>query len=92
MHCIIKSCYLMYWEKYKSHIKTTHKKHQLHHGMTNLNYLVDYVLYVTLKIVSSISTKTMKHETITDNRPIQTNINKIKNRITYKIKTYPLKF
>ena len=34
----------------------------------------------------------MKHETITDNRPIQTNINKIKNRITYKIKTYPLKF
>ena len=41
-------------------------------GMKNLSYLMDYIL---------------KHETVTDNHPIRIYINKIENRITFKIKT-----
>ena len=53
--------------------------------MMNLIYLMDLILFLIFKIILSISSK--KHETIADNPPIQIYVNKIKNRIVFKIKT-----
>ena len=53
--------------------------------MTNLNYLTDRILYQKFKILLSILKK--KHEERTDNPSITTYVNKIYNRITFKIKT-----
>ena len=47
--------------------------------MNNSNYLMDHILY-------QISKK-KKHEAVTDNLSIRIYINKIENRITFKIKT-----
>ena len=49
--------------------------------MTNFNYQMDHILYRIFKIILSIFKK--KH----DNPPIQIYINKIENRITFKLKT-----
>ena len=50
--------------------------------MKNLSYLMDHILYNN------------KHETVTDNSSVIVYINKIENRITFKIKTgyYPEPF
>ena len=50
--------------------------------MKNLSYLMDHILYNN------------KHETVTDNSSVIIYINKIENRITFKIKTgyYPEPF
>ena len=60
-------------EKYKkSHIRTINSKYQLQHGRTNLNYLMDHILYNGEKAV---------------NPSIRIYINKTENRIKFKIKT-----
>ena len=53
--------------------------------MKNLNYLTDQILNHTFNIIFEYIVK--KHETLTDNPPpIRIYINKIENRITFKIK------
>ena len=53
--------------------------------MKNLNYLTDQILNHTFNIIFEYIIK--KHETLTDNPPrIRIYINKIENRITFKIK------
>ena len=50
------SNHLLYMEKYKkSHIKIINLKCQLHHGMKNLNYLMDHILYQIFKIILKTS-------------------------------------
>ena len=53
--------------------------------MKSLNYLTDHILYQILKITLSTSLK--KHEIVTDNPSIRICVNKIENRITFKINT-----
>ena len=55
-------------------------KYQLHYGMMNLNHLMDQIF----SIILSIFPKTHKEEI--DNPSIKTYLNKIANRITFKIK------
>ena len=42
------------WKIYKRHIKTINLRFQLQHGMKNLNYLMDYILYQIFKIILNI--------------------------------------
>ena len=51
--------------------------------MKNLNDLTDYILYQIIKIIKVIK----NHEKVTDNPSIRIYVNKIKNRITFRIKT-----
>ena len=52
---------------------------------------MDHTLFHTFKIV--LSTLLRRHEAIADNPPVKIYINKIRNRITFKIKTgYKLEF
>ena len=60
-------------------------KHQLQHGMMNLNYLMDHILYQIFKIILCILKK-KRNENI-DKPSIRIYANKIENRITFKIKT-----
>ena len=53
--------------------------------MKSLNYLTDHILYQILKITLSTSLK--KHEIVTDNPSLRICVNKIENRITFKINT-----
>ena len=62
-------------------------KYQLPHGMKNLNYLMDHILYEISEIILSISSKKKKNETQIDNPPIRIYVNKIGNGVTFKIKT-----
>ena len=72
-------------EKYKkSHTIIINVKYQIQHGMKNLNYLMDHILYQKFKIILNISSK--KHEKITGNPSIKIYINKIENRVTFRIK------
>ena len=69
-------------EKYKKVIRTMNLKYQLQHGIKNLNYLMDHILYQLFKILFSMYiTRTWRknYESF--------NINKTENRITFKIKT-----
>ena len=43
---------------FKTSCKNTNLKYQLQHGMKNLNYLIDHILYQILKITLNISLKT----------------------------------
>ena len=52
--------------------------------MKNLNYLMDHILYQIFKVILN---NLKKHEKVTDNPSIRIYINKIENRITFKIKT-----
>ena len=52
--------------------------------MNSLNYLMDHILYQIFKIILHIYIK--KHETVTDNSSITIYVNKIENRIMFKIK------
>ena len=54
-------------------------KYQLRYGMKRLNYLMDNILY--FEYIFKI------HETVTDNPSIRMYVNRIQNRITFKIKT-----
>ena len=53
--------------------------------MKSLNYLMDHILYQIFKIIFNISL--IKHGEKTDNSSIRIDLNKIENRITFKIKT-----
>ena len=53
--------------------------------MKNLNNLMNHILNQIFKIILSISLK--NHETGIDNPSINIYVNKIENRITFKIKT-----
>ena len=54
--------------------------------MKNINFLLDYILYQIFKITLNIYLK--KHEVKTVNPSIRLYINKIQNRILFKIKTW----
>ena len=42
------------WKNIKSHIRTINLKFQLQHGMKNLNYLMDHILYQIFKNIFNI--------------------------------------
>ena len=69
----------------KSHTKTINLIYQLQRRMKNLNYLMDHIMGQILKIILSISSK--RHETLTDNPTIRIYVNKIENRITFRIES-----
>ena len=49
------------WENIKKSSKNKNLlKYQLRHGMKNLNYLMDHVLYQMVKITLNISSKNMR--------------------------------
>ena len=56
-----------------------------HHGVMNLNYLNDYNLWQIFKIILSNFFK--NHGENIDNLSVSIYVNKIRNRITFKIKT-----
>ena len=68
----------------KNHTTTINLKYEFQHGMANLNYLSDHILYQIFKISFILSKK--KHGEKIDNPSIRIYVNKIENRITLKIK------
>ena len=72
------------WKKYKTHKITINLKYQHQHGIRNLDYLMDHILYWIFKIMLDILKK--KHGENTDNPSVKIYVNKIENRITFKIK------
>ena len=77
--------YLLYtWTNIKNHIRIKNLKCQLRHGMKNLNYLMDHTLYQTFKIILNIYLK--KHGEKSVDPAIKVYVNKLENRITFKIK------
>ena len=68
------------WKNIKSQIRTLNLKYHLQHGMENLKYLMDHILY-------QIFTKKKKYGEKTINLSIIIYANNIENRITFKIKT-----
>ena len=50
---------------YKCHTKIIKLKYQLRHGMNNLNYLMDHILYLIFKIILNISLENMEKKLIT---------------------------
>ena len=59
-------------------------KYLCQHGMINLNCLMDRILYHIFKIIVSIFLK--KHGEDIDKPSVQIYVNKIENRVTFKIK------
>ena len=62
--------------KFKIHAPAWNDEFNLPDGSYNIEQIQDYFKYII-----------EKHETIADNPPIQIYVNKIKNRIVFKIKT-----
>ena len=62
--------------KFKIHAPTWNDKFNLPDGCYSVSDIKDYFEYII-----------KKHETIADNPPVQIYVNKIKNRIVFKIKT-----
>ena len=69
------------WTNIKSAYDTINLKYLLQFGMMNLICLMDHSLMQTFKMILSILSK--KH---INNRPVQIYVNKMKNRIVFKIK------
>ena len=65
-------------------IITISLKYQRLHGMKNLIYLMDCIIYQKYKIILNIKLK--KHEAVGENAPILIYANTINNRIVFKIK------
>ena len=42
------------WKDIKSHIRTINSKYQFQHGMGNLHYLMDHILYQIFNIILNI--------------------------------------
>ena len=59
-------------------------EYQLRHRMKSLKSLMDHILYQIFKIILNIS---LKNGTVTDNPSTMIYINKIENRITFRIET-----
>ena len=66
----------MHHNKFKIHAPTWNDEFNLPHGSYSVSDIQDYLEYII-----------KKHETIADNSPVQIYVNKIKNRIVFKIKT-----
>ena len=62
--------------KFKISAPTSNDEFNLPDGSYSVSYIQDYFEYII-----------KKHETIADNPPVQIYVNKIKNRIVFKIKT-----
>ena len=74
----------IYGKILKSHTEIIDLKYQVQHGMKSLNYLMDHILYQVFKITLNTSLK--KHETVTGKPSMRVYVNKMENRITFKIK------
>ena len=72
------------WKKMNLHTTTINLKYLLQLKMMNLNCLLDLILFLVLKIILNTSSKTMRPLQIIP--PVQIYVNKIKNRIVFKIK------
>ena len=68
----------------KKSTKTINLKYLSQCGMKTLNYQMSHILYQIFKIIFEYIIK--KDETMTDNPPIKIYVNKIKNRVIFKIK------
>ena len=68
----------------KTHTITKNLKYLHQHGMMNFNCLMDRILCQIFKIISKTSLK--KHGEYTNKPSVQIYVNKIENRITFKIK------
>ena len=80
------------WKNPKHHIKTINLEYQLQHEMKNVNYLI-YNQIVYIRYSKSFWIYIKNHGEKTVNPPIRIYVNKIENRITFKIKTgYYLEF
>ena len=77
--------YTVHGKIQKSFMRKINLRYQLQHWMKNLDYLLDHILYQIFKTILNIYLK--KHGEKTANPSIRIYINKIENRITYKIKT-----
>ena len=51
--------FTLYGKILNSHIRTLNLKYQLEHGMNNLNYLMDHILYQIFKIILNVYLKSM---------------------------------
>ena len=74
------------WKIEKSHIWTINLKSQLQYGVESLNYPMDQILCQIFKIILSIHLQ-KKHGEKDVNSPIGICLNKMENRIAFKIKT-----
>ena len=78
-------CYT--WKSIKSlNTTTVNLKFQLQHGTINLNYQMDYILCQIFKIILSILKKKNMEKRLIILHEEYIYINKVKNRITFKIK------
>ena len=66
-------------------METINSKYQFQCGNIGFSYVMIRILYQIFKIILRISLK--KHGEVTYNPPIRIYVNKIENRITFKIKT-----
>ena len=48
------------WKNIKKSSKTINLRYQLQSGIKNLNYLMDHIMYLIFKIISSISLRNIK--------------------------------
>ena len=58
-------------------------KYQFQHGIMNLNYHIHHILYQIFQNIMNVK----KHNESIDNPKLRIYVIKIKNRITFKIKT-----
>ena len=71
------------WRNIKKSYKNN--KSKISHGMKNLNYLTDRILYQTFKVILRLLLK--KHEPVTNDLLIGIYVNKIENRVTFRFKS-----
>ena len=76
--------YLLHGKTYKAHTITINLKYLQQHVMMNLNYQMNRILYQIFKIIFSIFKG--KHGEDIDKPSIQICVNKIENRVTFRIK------
>ena len=76
--------FISHGETQKLHTITINLKYSHQHGIMNLNYQMDRILYQIFKIISNIFQK--KHGENTNKPSVQIYANKTENRITFKIK------
>ena len=71
------------WKNINAHAITINLKYLLQHGVVNLNYQMDHTQYLIFKIILIIF---LKNSESVDNPSIKIYVNKIENRVTFKIK------
>ena len=76
--------YTIHGKTFKNHTVTVNLKCQLQHGMINLNYPIDHILYHFARLFWVYRKK--QGEKI-DNPSVRIYVNRIENRITFKFKT-----